>query len=112
MIFAQNRSLKRPWSKIGRPRPSTTVTPRRFRLTQLLGFQALLALLGQAPSRRSVGGAVVFRAHGGCSGVEIATSRPATSGFAVMRPKPVRNRSTSAKFQKPNLSSINFRMAH
>jgi len=50
MIFVQNSSSKRSWSK---NRPATTVHhghPAKIPITQPLGFQALRTLLGQAPS--------------------------------------------------------------
>jgi hypothetical protein len=49
MIFVQNRSLKRPWSKIGRYDVNHG-HPAKIPITQPLSFQALRTLLGQAPS--------------------------------------------------------------
>jgi hypothetical protein len=49
MIFVQDSSSKRSWSK---NRPATTVHhrhPAKIPITQPLGFQALRTLLGQAP---------------------------------------------------------------
>jgi hypothetical protein len=50
MIFAQNRGSERFWSDIDPAVGVTIAAQRRFRATQPLDFQALRALLGQAPS--------------------------------------------------------------
>src|ERR1700674_1958947 len=66
MIFVQNSSSKRSWSK---NRPATTVHhghPAKTPITQPLGFQALRTLLGQAPSKGGdwIGGGLRVSAGG------------------------------------------------